>query len=99
MLGIAYDNAIEESLKLGDEAKIDTMIYQENGKLEIEIKNRCRDMGIAIQDMKKSGFTTKKNHQGLGLANIEEIRKRYDDILLNYQIKDGWFTFLIVMSV
>ena len=65
ILGIVYDNAIEESLEFGDEAKIDTMIYQENGELEIEIRNRYRDTDLTIQDMKKSGFTTKKNHDGL----------------------------------
>ncbi|OQQ78814.1 ATPase [Ligilactobacillus salivarius] len=99
ILGIVYDNAIEESLEFGDEAKIDTMIYQENGKLEIEIRNRYRDTDLTIQDIKKSGFTTKKNHDGLGLANIEELSQSYNDIFINYQIKDGWFTFLMVMSI
>lgn len=99
ILGIVYDNAIEESLEFGDEAKIDTMIYQENGELEIEIRNRYRDTDLTIQDMKKSGFTTKKNHDGSGLANIEELSQSYNDIFINYQIKDGWFTFLMVMSI
>ena len=99
ILGIVYDNAIEESLEFGDEAKIDTMIYQENGELEIEIRNRCRNTDLTIQDMRKSGFTTKKNHDGLGLANIEELSQPYNDIFINYQIKDGWFTFLMVMSI
>ena len=99
ILGIVYDNAIEESLEFGDEAKIDTMIYQENGELEIEIRNRYRDTDLTIQDMKKSGFTTKKNYDGLGLANIEELSQSYNDIFINYQIKDGWFTFLMVMSI
>lgn len=99
ILGIVYDNTIEESLEFGDEAKIDTMIYQENGELEIEIRNRYRDTDLTIQDIKKSGFTTKKNHDGLGLANIEELSQSYNDIFINYQIKDGWFTFLMVMSI
>lgn len=99
ILGIVYDNAIEESLEFGDEARIDTMVYRENGELEIEIKNRCRNTDLTIQDMKKSGFTTKKNHDGLGLANIEELSQPYNDIFINYQIKDGWFTFLMVMSI
>ena len=99
ILGIVYDNAIEESLEFGDEAKIDTMIYQENGELEIEIRNRYRDTDLTIQDIKKSGFTTKKNHDGLGLANIEELSQSYNHIFINYQIKDGWFTFLMVMSI
>ncbi|OQR18562.1 ATPase [Ligilactobacillus salivarius] len=99
ILGIVYDNAIEESLEFGDEAKIDTMIYQENGELEIEIRNSYRDTDLTIQDIKKSGFTTKKNHDGLGLANIEELSQSYNDIFINYQIKDGWFTFLMVMSI
>lgn len=99
ILGITYDNAIEESLELGDEARIDTMVYRENGELEIEIKNRCRITDLIIQDMRKSGFTTKKHHDGLGLANIEELSQPYNDIFINYQIKDGWFTFLMVMSI
>ncbi len=99
ILGIAYDNAIEASLILKNGAKVKSMVYSKEGELEFEIKNRFNDTGKSILELKKLGFTTKKGHSGLGLANIEDIKKKYDVILVEYHISDGWFTFYMSVRV
>lgn len=99
ILGIAYDNAIEASLILKNGAKVKSMVYRKDSELEFEIKNRFNDTGKSILELKKLGFTTKKGHSGLGLANIEDIKKKYDVILVEYHISDGWFTFYMSVRV
>ena len=75
------------------------MVYSKEGELEFEIKNRFNDTGKSILELKKLGFTTKKGHSGLGLANIEDIKKSMMLFLVEYHISDGWFTFYMSVRV
>lgn len=100
IIGIAFDNAAEESMALIKEtgstnnARVDAMYYQENGDFEFEIRNRVREATIATDKMSQKNFTTKKHHMGLGLANVKEITHKYEDVMIvNYYVDDGWFTF------
>ncbi|WEB33888.1 GHKL domain-containing protein [Lactobacillus crispatus] len=48
--------------------------------------------------MQQRGFTTKKDHKGLGLANIKEIESKYPDMSISYTIQDGWFDFYMTID-
>lgn len=98
ILGIAYDNAIEASVTLNDKAKISSMVYSVGSDLEFEIKNRFDHIEKTILELKKPGVTTKSGHAGYGLANIDEIKSKYDNILVEYRISDNWFTFVMSIS-
>lgn len=104
IIGIAFDNAAEESLALIKEtgntnsARVDAMYYQDNGDFEFEIRNRVRKATVATNKLSQKNFTTKKNHMGLGLANAKEIASKYEDrMIINYFIEDGWFTFSLII--
>lgn len=104
IIGIAFDNAIEESEALikasgnVDSAKIDIMFYQENGDFEFEIKNRLLNSNLDIRKMKEKHYTTKKHHAGMGLANVEELAHKYEDSMLTfYRIEDGNFIFSMTL--
>lgn len=98
ILGIAYDNAIEASVTLNDKAKISSMVYSVGSDLEFEIKNRFDHIEKTILELKKPGVTTKSGHAGYGLANIDEIKSKYDNVLVEYRISDNWFTFVMSIS-
>lgn len=75
IIGVTFDNAIEASKNLPN-AQVNVMIYQDQpGEFEYEIDNRCRDSDLSVEKMSKAGFTTKKGHKGLGLANVDDIAK------------------------
>ncbi|WP_228117014.1 GHKL domain-containing protein [Lactobacillus amylolyticus] len=39
-------------------------------------------------------MATKQHHTGIGLANVKRIESKYEEfMLINYEIKNGWFTF------
>lgn len=98
---ITFDNAIEESQSLikqtgnTDSAKVDAMYYQEDGNFEFRIRNRiAEDTSLASDILSKDGYSTKKHHTGIGLANIKRIESKYEEcMLINYGFEDGWFTF------
>ncbi|MBP2057375.1 two-component system sensor histidine kinase AgrC [Lactobacillus colini] len=100
VIGIAFDNAYEESIALQKKtgnpssAKIEAMYYLENETLEFEIRNRIRDKDIDTKKISHKNYTTKKNHMGIGLANVMDIAEKYkESMLVNYTVEDGWFIF------
>lgn len=102
VIGIALDNAIEESeflLAQSGDAEIDIMFYQVQGEsFEFEVKNKYFPRNIDINEIKKRGMTTKKGHKGYGLANVHEIKDKYENMFIEYGAVDDWFTFSLVIE-
>ncbi|GAA2955582.1 hypothetical protein GCM10019995_07870 [Lactobacillus kefiranofaciens subsp. kefirgranum] len=101
IMGITFDNAIEESQKLiqmtgnKDSAKVDAMYYQEDGNFEFRIRNRIGMIDkVNLNRLNQEGYTTKKFHSGIGLANVKQIEAKYENsMLIDYGIEDDWFDF------
>ena len=87
ILGILLDNAIEASLELADDKKIEMNIIQIDKTTDIQISNTFNNTGTPIADFYKEGFSTKGSNRGLGLSSAHEIANKLN-ILLNTEI-DG----------
>ncbi len=99
IIGIAYDNALEECetlKKLGARTvEINSMLYQSApNKLEFEIKNTCRKQ-LSTNKLHQEGITNKTNHEGLGLATAQKIANKYHNVYIAYSSDNGYFTFTI----
>lgn len=99
ILGIAMDNAIEASTELGSKSRIDIMVFknQSNG-IEFEIKNLVKNENIRINEIQRSGVTSKVDHLGVGLANVKEIISKYSNMSLDLKIENKYFTFYLVVD-
>lgn len=105
IIGITFDNAIEESKALVAEkhdirsAEVQIMVYSDGpDEFEFEIRNKIQNKKISTSQIQQRGFTTKKDHKGLGLANIKEIESKYPDMSISYTIQDGWFDFYMIID-
>lgn len=98
IVGIAYDNAIEASKKLGAKAEIRAAIYQDEEGFSFEIRNRYADE-VDLTKVTHSGYTTKAGHHGLGLANVKEICDGYSNVLFDTETSEGWFNFIVQVVV
>ncbi|WP_286029041.1 sensor histidine kinase [Ligilactobacillus agilis] len=98
IVGIAYDNAIEASKKLGVKAEIRAAIYQDEEGFSFEIRNRYADE-VDLTKVTHSGYTTKAGHHGLGLANVKEICDGYSNVLFDTETSEGWFNFIVQVVV
>lgn len=102
IIGITCDNAIEESqlmLEKGLKPEIQIMFYSNSkDEFEYEIRNKIHDKNISASQIQKKGFTTKKNHQGLGLTNIRNIENRYPNMTISHTVEDGWFDFYMMID-
>lgn len=105
IIGITFDNAIEESKALIAEkhdirsAEVQIMVYSDGPcEFEYEIRNKIENRKISTQEIQQRGFTTKKDHKGLGLTNIKEIDSKYPDMSISYTVRDGWFDFYMTID-
>ena len=81
ILGIFLDNAIEAS-PTAEQPQIGLNIIRHEAGVSIIISNRFQDNGTALYKLKQSGFSTKTEHQGIGLSNAQKIISSYDNVLL-----------------
>ncbi|MCT3386620.1 sensor histidine kinase [Lactobacillus johnsonii] len=102
IIGISCDNAIEESKALSKQNKkahIEIMISSnEDGEFEYEIQNKRRDSEISLKQIQQRGYSTKKSHSGMGLANINSIKNKYENMTISYEIPKGYFDFYLVIE-
>ena len=90
ILGILLDNAIEASLELTDDKKIEMNIIQIDKTTDIQISNTFNNTGTPITDFNKEGFSTKGTNRGLGLSSAHEIANKLN-MLLNTEIDGNSF--------
>ena len=90
ILGILLDNAIEASLELADDKKIEMNIIQIDKTTDIQISNTFNNIGTPIADFNKEGFSTKGTNRGLGLSSAHEIANKLN-MLLNTEIDGNTF--------
>ena len=90
ILGILLDNAIEASLEVPDDKKIEMNIIQIDKTTDIQISNTFNNTGTPIADFNKEGFSTKGTNRGLGLSSAHEIANKLN-ILLNTEIDGNTF--------
>jgi len=95
LLGISFDNAIEAT-KGQKNGEIQIAIIQEQQQLSFIINNTMT-AATDISDMMQEGFTTKKHHSGLGLVNVQAIKKKYPNLFVQYRKNDKWFNLNIVI--
>lgn len=102
IVGISCDNAIEESkalLEQNKKAHIEIMINSnKNGEFEYEIQNKRRDSEISLKQIQQRGYSTKKSHSGMGLANINSIKNKYENMTISYEVPKGYFDFYLVIE-
>lgn len=102
IIGISCDNAIEESKALMErnkEAHIEIMINSnDNGEFEYEIQNKRRESKISLKQIQQRGYSTKKSHSGVGLANINNIKNKYENMTISYEVPKGYFDFYLVIE-
>lgn len=97
ILGISIDNSIESTVK-AKKPMISVAIIQDKDQLDFIIKNTSQEISEGISKLLSSGFSTKEGHLGLGLSNIQEIKKKYTNVYVQYEKKREQFTVQIILT-
>ncbi|WP_125588269.1 sensor histidine kinase [Companilactobacillus jidongensis] len=95
LLGIAIDNAIEATKKQA-KGKIQLAIISEDDQITFVIDNTVITPE-KVASLSQTGYSTKKNHSGLGLSNVQDIKKKYPNLLVQYSEDADWFHLQLVL--
>lgn len=90
IFGVFLDNAIEAAMETEPKQIALNIIQNKNG-VSIIISNSFNDNGEALHKLKQKGFTTKSEHQGIGLSNAQKIINSYDNVLLETTMQSSCF--------
>lgn len=95
ILGNLIQNAIDELQdKNQNNLKIDVDILKERGSIVLKVKNNIDLEDNHIKNIFEIGYTTKKNHEGLGLPMIQKILLKYNGVIYS-EILDKEISFII----
>ena len=96
ILGVCLDNAIEAAIQTNNPF-INVSIIKDRNQIEFIIQNSAIETKEGIPKLLKAGYSTKKGHSGLGLSNIEDIKKKYSNVYVQYEKTKEQFTVQIVL--
>jgi len=98
ILGILFDNAIEacrnESHPFLDFALISDPKYTEF----IITNNTAPNAKINLNQIFSNGFSTKENHSGLGLTNVQELVNKKPNFFLKTKFENDEFTVILTIE-
>lgn len=92
VLGILLDNAIEAA-EVSDKKFVELSIRENSDKssLFIEINNSCIGT-VDTTSIFKDGYTTKKEHTGFGLWDVQRITSKYKNFKLHTNAMANYFS-------
>ncbi|MQS52926.1 GHKL domain-containing protein [Companilactobacillus mishanensis] len=97
LLSIFLDNATEACHEV-THPNVEVLFLTSNNDISIRISNSVKQKYEKFEDMQKPGVSTKKNHSGYGLSIVEDIKKKYNNLFINYGFSDGKFVSNIIVE-
>lgn len=98
IIGIFLDNAIEASLETTIPS-INFAIIKPEKEVIFIISNSFLDKGIPYASLREPNVSTKGKNRGLGLYNAHEMIAKYNHVFSRTEIKDGFFTQYLHISI
>nr|WP_243190580.1 GHKL domain-containing protein [Clostridium gallinarum] len=99
ILGNLIQNAIDElQNESQNNLKIDVDISKERESIVLKVKNSTNSEKECIKSIFDIGYTTKKNHEGLGLPMIQKILLKYNGVIYS-EILDNEISFIVRIPV
>ena len=92
MLGILLDNAIEAA-SFCEEKQVN-LTFRESQKNRVQIvciENTYNNKDIDTKAIFENGVSSKSNHSGIGLFNVNKIIKKYNNVCLHTSKDDLYF--------
>ncbi|SLM87213.1 Histidine kinase of the competence regulon ComD [Vagococcus fluvialis bH819] len=97
ILSIFLDNGIEASLET-EEKRMAIGLSKTDAGLTIIIANSYCNNQESVSKLMEQGYTSKANHSGLGLTNVQEIKNKYPNLFIQYEKEEQLFTVKIIID-
>ena len=97
IVGILLDNTIEASRE-SNEKMLKLAIISGKKKLTIMIENSWMPAAIPMKKFFEKGFSTKGENRGLGLATVDELAGKYEQLELETEVDGERFIQILVVK-
>ncbi|MCL2367008.1 MAG: GHKL domain-containing protein [Oscillospiraceae bacterium] len=97
MLGIILDNAIEALTEI-DDGKLSAGCFKREANVVFIVQNTCSANMPNLRQIFQTGFSTKGENRGLGLANLSELANSCTNVTLETRIEDNHFIQKLIIS-
>ncbi|BBF43415.1 histidine kinase [Lachnospiraceae bacterium KM106-2] len=87
ILGIFIDNAMEESLKVGERGFVHISVHEKNGQVGISVKNPVRES--VKEQWIRIGVSQKGLGRGNGLVIVDKLIKKNKNLIWNSYFKEN----------
>lgn len=98
ILGILFDNAIEACRKRQQTILKFALIDEADYTEFIILNNTAPNTKIDLNKIFSNGFSTKKNHSGIGLANVQELVNKKPNFFLQTKFEDDEFSVILTIE-
>ena len=92
ILGILLDNAIDAAKECDE--KVVNLVFRDSSKNKVQIifiENTYKDKDIDTSKIFDKGVSGKENHTGIGLWEVKQIEKKYNNIVLHTSKDEKFF--------
>ncbi|MCL2253674.1 MAG: GHKL domain-containing protein [Lachnospiraceae bacterium] len=90
IIGILLDNSIEAAI-LAAESILHIAIINKKEDTVFEIENSMLPITIPVSELAEKGVTTKENHDGLGLHNVQKITDELSNVFFSFGYNELFF--------
>lgn len=97
VLGIFFDNSLEAGLELDDNRFLELIILKVNKTIVIQITNTFKNTNLDIDQINKSGYSSKGENRGIGLSSANDIISKHN-MILNTRIEDNLFKQILTIE-
>lgn len=97
VLGIFLDNSLEAGLELDNNRFLELIILKVNKTIAIQITNTFKNNNLDIDQINKSGYSSKGENRGIGLSSANDIISK-NNMILNTRIEDNLFKQILTIE-
>ena len=97
IIGILLDNAIEAVQEI-EGGKILVGILRRGQDTLLFVQNSCEAEEVDINKIYQKEYSSKGKGRGIGLTNLSEFTRKYDNLFLKTEIKEGQFIQMVTIE-
>ena len=97
IIGILLDNAIEAVQEI-EGGKILVSLLKKEQDIHLYVQNTYNGDGVDMNAIYQKGYSSKGKNRGMGLVNLSEFTRKYDNLFLITEVQGNQFIQIVIIE-